>query len=691
MDEAQHEIAGELRRREVLDVLLADYVQGREDDRTFLLIIGTLFAVGIPLVAAASQWIFKSCSATTLASGSCQQNPQWTFVFVPLLPLLLIGLFALNAAAAVMRSYYLRALEQKLEEYGGSLTFGDPSQERAVKSPSLVRVLIPMVSHRRGVFPHAFVQTGLYVIVALLGVGVGVAALWRVENLQLQIAGGVFYGACLTVVIMIAVRSGLEARRFFDDLLTRHLTRPAEFEPDTGERSLGSYLFIPRPLDIVKFTFVVGWIAVSYGIGASAGRPSIGVLVAFVLAFELLVYHARYMRNDFNDLSADPDHPMARAKRRPPRLDARPDRLVLFEGVFALRLILALAFGAWLFLTGHTRLGWVYSIGSVAAWLVGDIYERIKDRAKTETHAPWRRERRHLALYVWVGIGYALRSIVGASIGSNALGQNWHSIAAVALILAWGILFGSMFVAMTWALEASAFVTKDQTAYDGGLSSRGHIAVLGAEARLLEDLHCKDHAIDNPQAPGRQKVKVLLPRGASSDLWLRRPKRWSTWNISYTAAMVLAGLLGFVVASGWQPTGRAYAVALAAGVISAATAAAAVQSRLPPWTHFLIAAAAMVTVPFAAKAVDAQHAFLAGVLIAAVACCYGAFLGTSYYELMHPEELWSAIALLGGAFLERIFLGNGLLQKHLEETVGSAVDQPKQSPADGGALPTFGE
>lgn len=471
-----------------LDILINDYVQAREDDRAFLLITGTLFTIGIPLVAGASSLIFKSCSGTALRNGTCDELPHWAFSFVPLLPLLLVGLFVLNASAAIMRSYYLRGLERELDRYGATMRIHGMESTESVKSPSLMRFLLPMLSHRRGVFPNAIMQSLLYVVMGVLALGVTVASIWRIHNLQLQVWASIFYGLCAAAFATIAVRTGLNSRQFRRTLIDKLKDDQTGREQESvaqGERSLGSYLLVPRPLDLVKVAFIASGALLSYLIAPGGARTSIWLLVAFVLAFELLVYNARYMRNDFQDRFSDPDHPLASAKRRVPSLLGHRERLVWFEGAFVARLILAGMFALWLFLTGHDRVGVVFVGGSVLIWLVAEIYEPLKERARTapSAHAgapPFRRGLWQTTIYLWVGIGYGLRTGIGLAAGSRTLHWNGHSVTAVALVLVWGLFFGAMFVTMTWALEASAFVPRDRLGYyDPRLQSRAQTAVLG--------------------------------------------------------------------------------------------------------------------------------------------------------------------------------------------------------------------
>jgi MFS family permease len=572
---------------------------------------------------------------------------------------LLVGLFALNASAAIMRSYYLRGLERELELYGAEIRMPGMGLEKApIRSPSLIRFLLPMLSHRRGVFPNALVQSLLYVVMGALAIGVSVAAIWRIHDVQLQVWTSIFYGLCAAAFATIAIRTGLGARRFrrtlIDKLELEHARRD-EDDLKGGARSLGSYLFLPRPLDLMKVAFIAAGALLSYFLASAGHRTSIWLLIVFVLAFELLVYQARYMRNDFRDRFSDPGHPLASAKRRPPSLVGHRDRLVWFEGAFIARLLLAALFVLWLLLTHHGRIALIFAAGSVLVWLIADVYEAVKERAKVlRSEPPFRRGGWQTALFLWVGVGYGVRTLVGLTAGSQTFGWNWHSATAMALVLVWGVFFGAMFVTMTWAFEASAFAAQEDEVYDARLRARGHTAALGGEAGLFPaGSKAVVNAVHEPEHPGRERSHVLRPRREA-------PMRiWTTWNLAYVLALVASTFVGVEVASDWSPAAIAYAGAAAAAAIAAASAAALVAVRAPAACHSILGLVAAVAIPAIGLAAQLQDSYLAGLATAAVALLYGFFLSLTYYELTHPEETWGAVALASGAFLERRLLGEG--------------------------------
>jgi hypothetical protein len=646
----------------VLDVLLADYIQGREDDRSFLVMNATLFTIGIPLVAGASSLIFKSCSSEALKKGTCNELPHWAFSFVPLLPLLLVGLFVLNASAAVMRGYYLRGLERELERYGAELRIPGMSEtEKPMPSPSLIRFFVPMLSHRRGVFPNAIVQSLLYVVMGMLAVGVSVAAIWRIHDLQLQLWASVFYGLCTAAFATIAIRTGLRSRSFRRTLIDQLANEHARDDTlASGERSLGSYLLIPRPLDLVKVAFITAGALLSYFVAPDSSRTSIWLVVAFILAFELLVYQARYMRNDFRDRYSDPDHPLASAKRRPPALVGHRDRLVWFEGAFVARLFGAVLFVLWLLLTGHNRTAAVFVGGSILICVAAEVYERLKDRAKVQrSPLPFARGRWQTALFLWVGLGYGLRTAIGIAAGSGALDLNAHSAGVVAFVLSWGVLFGAMFVTMSWALESSAFIPRGRNGFDQRLERRAHLAALGTEAGLIKpDAASIPDAVERPGRPGSELRHALRPRRDRKI----PPSVLTAWSLAYLAALYLSAFVGVEVASDWRPSGAAYGAAAVAGLCLVVIAALLVVVRAPAAWHWLLMLAAAVALPVVGLVTHVQHGYLLGLAAAAVAALYAFFLNVSYYELTHPQQAWAIAAIRLGAFFERAFLGDGELE-----------------------------
>src|SRR5947209_2938455 len=155
--------------------------------------------------------------------------------------------------------------------------------------------------------------------------------------------------------------------------LGRDLDAPAR---QARQRSLTSYLLLPRPKDLGK-----GWLLVAtFGLGALAAggadaHSALRVLVVWPV-LELLIYQARYQWNDIAGFEADQCHPDAATRGRLPGPPARARRhKLLSAAVAAARLLLALGIAA-AFASLHL-LGLV-SVLIVAVFGLAAAYEKAK-------------------------------------------------------------------------------------------------------------------------------------------------------------------------------------------------------------------------------------------------------------------------------------------------------------------------
>jgi len=638
-----------------LDMLVVDWQQARDDERTFALVLATLFGVAIPIIAAASSFLFKTCPRT---STNCSELPHWSFAFLPLIPMLVLGYWVISAAISVMRGYYLRALEDELAKRGTDLDFGEYG---TVRSPGISKLLLPMVSHRRGLFPYVILFPLLFITSFVLAIGLTAESVWRTDSTPLRVITGITYGAYLGVLGLVSVSSGLQARHLLPRLVRKYHAQAtfARASQERETRSLASYLFVPRPLDLIKVSFVSAGILLAFLFNRGTPRPAVWALIVFVLAFELLVYHARYMRNDFADLRLDSAHPRADHRRRVPSLNTRA-ALAAFELVFAGRLLAAAAVAVWLWLRVGTRVGVAFVAGALVVWLVGEVYERLKISAR-RFHVPpplFPRASPQVALFVWVGVGYGLRLALGVFVGSSAIAGTFGGITTLCLLSLWGIVFGAMFVTMTWALEASSFVAKGGTRYDQGLRDRAHLGALAVESGLLAaNAEQVPQLIDSITNRGCERLPALL---ASSSIR-------ATWNSAYVIALFLSSLVGISIASDWRPSGMALAAGAGAAVVSAIVATSPLVLRFPPIAFLaVLAAASAVNLAFA-SVVGARYPWLAVVPTAAVVATYLCFRMTTYDALLHPFAPLKPLLATTGAALERALLGRGVLTAAVEE------------------------
>lgn len=344
--------------------------------------------------------------------------------------------------------------------------------------------------------------------------------------------------------------------------------RPAR---ERADRSLLSYLLLPRPGDTVKAwllpgTFVIG--------AASAGGVSSAQLlrvVAVWFALELLIYQARYQWNDIRGFESDQAHPdvFQRGRLPGPIEQARPHKLAsaLVAGA---RLALAAAIG--LLLPSGNGFALVLELG-LAVFGLGFLYERLKDRVAKVPAGETTSVVRPAIVGLWfvVGGGYAVRGMAGLALVVDIPQRPLLGVLATAAVWAYGVAF----VTSRWVVESLAFAEVD-----------GDEVVWRARAD-----QAREHLL---------KLARWLPRPAPEVLSGEvSPRAWralhtvtalcAPWNVAVLVSAGCAGASGGLLVS-------------ASSQVAAALAAACVLSTLivvrssPPWRmpRFAICGAALI-------------------------------------------------------------------------------------------------
>jgi len=303
-------------------------------------------------------------------------------------------------------------------------------------------------------------------------------------------------------------------------------------EPAVSERSLASYLLLPRPGDAVKWwilpaVFLLGAVGAGHVTNTQLVRAGVVWCV-----LELLIYQARYQWNDIAGFAADQRHPdrAARGRLPGPAGQARQRKLAS-AGVAALRLLAAAAVGL-VFPELHIELASIGLIGAVFALAAG--YEHLK-RLGTgwADGVPPRLHPAVVGLWVAVGGGYAIRGLAGLGLVVDLAGH--PSLAVCAAVAMW--TYGIGFVTARWLTEALPFAHLEQ----GRLVWRSR-----AEQRREHLLSLVRWLRDDPGA----SAPFATPR-----TWqpLRdRTSLWAPWNAATIASGTSAGWAGLVLAGNPQ-------------------------------------------------------------------------------------------------------------------------------------------
>ncbi|MFI0406720.1 hypothetical protein [Actinomadura sp. 3N508] len=627
-----------------LEILLKDYELARMDDRSLNTIQGTAFnviAVVVGVIAAG-------------ASSGDRGLPVAILIGAPLVPVAMLAYVLWLGAQATVRSFYMRGLEAELKKYSSA-----PLTSLKIPPASLVELTTVVISMRRGRRPLLLVTNLIFVVVAIgLGGLIVFIAVERIqENWQRALMGAV-YAPIGLLMLWETLMATVRGRSLFQYAADRFVTLdPEKTLPKAGgnaratthkgERGILSYLFYPRPEEWTKGLFA----PIAFGCAAWA-TGEWGALPAFIclwLTLDLLIYQVRYQLNDVRGIGEDRTHAERRSRSRLPAgsTDEETRRNVLLSlAVAAARIGAALLIGWW------TGLLAPVGVLVLLVLVITIPYEFLRGRSAAMAREAARRGRNPLdttwavaGVWMTVSLGYALRGGLGVDLGGLALTDPTAILATTSIAV-----FGTMFVLLTWALEATSYC---RHAKDGPTGP-------GATWYRLPELERKPNvgamlafAGKNPVKPGPD----VLPEGwiALDDARycgrypiLRESSRLRTpWNIALMFSGLLAAPLGVRLAlmDGPRPLVQAAGVALVAiGV------AVLIRARAG-WRHGVTIVAVAAALVMLAGFAGSGKPFLAGVPWLAASSLYALCRASSYRDLkvFSPSELAPHIKRLGGS------------------------------------------
>jgi hypothetical protein len=344
------------------------------------------------------------------------------------------------------------------------------------------------------------------------------------------------------------------------------------------------YVLLPRPWDVpVKGLFVV--VPLLLGWGAAGTSPSLASAGACLLGLEVLGGQARYVINDVLGRHEDRRHPCRDQRAR------LPDLLSPSAAVSWAAGRVGLAIGVALLLPAPLGRGLAIALAAVALLTVGYEFLRRRLRGKYPLD-PAVSGSTVGALWIWVGLGYGVRSCFGAWLGGN--GATPPAVLATVTVTGWAL--GTMHVTMAWALEATAVLAADRTAAEPGgfLTTKCHLLL------LLRHL------------PHGGRTPVRRPLSGSAQVH-------APWNLALVLAAASAAVQG-VLAVRTAP-GRA-TWALLVPAVAAATAGAVIALGAAPTAAVVAAVGAVALCVTASAVAGGTGAISAGVPLAAVFTVY---------------------------------------------------------------------
>lgn len=608
-----------------LDLLLADYHAAREDERSLAATQGSSISVAVSLLALLAAALTQTCNLGN--SSNCVQIPELFLAAAPLGPVAVVAYLALFGAVSTIRSYYLRAIEREFQAYSHRPFTGLGS----VGPGTYTGLAIELTSLRRGRVGYRLLINTIFMAVLLVFGGltayIAVHVGWPV-----RIVMAIVYAPLIALIIWEVGAATIGGQALFLRTVDRYSNRPGMPTVDNlrrGGRSLLSYLLVPRPEDWIKWTIAPGVYVVTAWTVGSWANWSLFIILWFILEF--LVYAARYQWNDVRGMAEDQDHPERQARARLPigRDSTQNQRIVTASCLAAgIRLLLALLLG-W---ACHLFAPTVAIILAVLATAV--VYEWL--RSRTNTWGTSQPSRVTIAIWLVVGIGYAIRA--GVAFWAAGLALNKFGVAAGLLSFA---AFGTMFVLLTWTLEATSLCRKDSQNLWHSTDQ------LNAKAHLAELLR---YVGQKPQPPDRSLVEEA--NCGHVDVLEGSRQRLTPWNAALLVAVISGLLLGATLSGAQKGLSWAVIAAVTGGVSGLAIAwARNTHDRL-----IVLAASGALSLLLGVSA-HAVHPWAMPLPWLMVGMTYTGFRASSYHDLKHAAQIMIRPIRAIGLLLARVVLG----------------------------------
>ncbi|MFJ7213323.1 hypothetical protein [Amycolatopsis sp. NPDC098790] len=498
-----------------LEILLVEYQALREDDRGTSGSQSALASVFVALLAGLFAILVGDCRfrgaamAAAKSAGSCYDLPEPVYVAAPALPFAVLCYIIMLGTQVTIKSFYMRAIENELRRHRTEL--------RAIPgilAGSATELVLAITSPRRGRRSY-FVMLLFLTLSFAVALGGWVVFVALSLSVPAMIAMFALYAPLLALLLQQGILANTGCRKLLHGA-AEHLRNSRDYPltalaPEAGpihrpgERSLLSYLVLPRPLDTVKWTFI----PIAYAVGAvTAGQwpGGSGLLAAAAgwLVFEYLIYQGRYQWNDIRGLADDQNHPARRERGRLPVSRRGPlHSVALSTIVIVARAVLAVVIA---FTVVPSPVSAVILISFAGVWVPAWLYEFL--RAGTS-----RPGSRAVAIWLVVGVGYAVRASAGLALaGIVPHGQTAGTFFLFAAA-AWA--FGIVFVTLTWVLEAIGHCAQ---AADGTLEKPAGLVAKPHLERLLRFTPFPSRSV--PSADGSAaSLRALTGKSAVVTPW----------------------------------------------------------------------------------------------------------------------------------------------------------------------------
>jgi hypothetical protein len=469
-----------------LGALLVDYEAARSDDRSWAQVMGTVFGILVALLggllAAIPALDILGCKGD---GADCPPANSLLLAGIPLAPVAVLSFAVYVGMPGVIRSYYLRGLENEIRRVIGDRQMTTPPGNK-LPVMSWNALILELTSLRRGRSLYRSLVTVISCCALTLYGGLIVMIFLAVDQTSKALMA-VFYSAATIYLLVLVHQVTSRGRELFVNIVesfhpnSLFIKIVEAFDPDSGGSdgvagkksksrprrggSFALYLLYPRPVDLVKWVFVpisvVLFAALSQS-GFDWRWHHAGLILLGTFIFEGLLYAARYQVNDVRDYARDASHSAAEYRGRLPLTRTKTERrdiVIISLGIAMYRILLAFVL---IVILAPSLLPWTLIVLTLT-FISAVVHEYLKhvSRNKTpdseiypsklRTNAVW-------MIWVWVGSGYAIRGIVAWRIAEFIGAEPPGTVALLAIIFLFA--FGVTFVTETWALEATSFLIR---------------------------------------------------------------------------------------------------------------------------------------------------------------------------------------------------------------------------------------
>lgn len=655
-----------------LEILMSEYEACRDDERSFTATSAALYGVTATLIGLLAAAATQTCNFHT-GVKTCIQVPDYVVAGAPLLPIIVFAFAQTQAAISVVRNYYIRGLEEELATYA-------PEPLRAFRAMTSIPpmsyegVLAGLTSLRRGRIGFRLLINFIFLAVIVVFGGITVYFALHVA-FPYRIGMLLVYGSISLLLITETFAATIHGRGLFVKTVeefAKDRKRDTGFPglPEHAERSLMSYLLLPRQEELVKWLIAPGVFAVAAWVSGTLSQWPQFLLLWFI--FEYLIYNARYQWNDARGIDEDEIHNARFSRKRLPLGTGNKAVASIWTSlaVAACRILAAIIIGI------YTGLFTPVAILTATVFSVAVVYEFLRwfsKRPESARSTGWRHDAVIYAIWMIVGLGYAIRAAVGFFSARVPMTSPIMIIG-----LAFFAAFGVTFVLLTWVLEASSYCwtsvgtgldpSEEKTWYMAdALRSRPHIKALLSYVDVkigpaTPALGAEFGGMPDTEDPGYcGNVRILkAPR-----------KKKNPWNAAFVVGAGLGATEGVSLAAPSRHTALLYILSAFIGIVGAL--AVVWDNHAGRRTIWAVLTACVLSLLPIIGATKYPVILVGSIPWVAIAGLYVMFRGSSYSDLKKftPSAILEKVRKLmrlGLFIILKIIVGKQTL-KHLQDMV----------------------